>query len=408
MPWKNELPMEQRQRFVSLAKSGHFTVTELCEQFSISRKTGHKWISRYHEFGQSGLDDRSRAPIHMPARTSAEVERLIVAERRLRPTWGPKKIHRILTTKHGIELPPAVSTVGAILKRNGLVKKRRRRGGAYSVDRGDRTAAIRNNHVWGVDYKGWFTLGDGDRCDPLTMSDLHSRYILCTKAVPQATQYWTKRAFRSAFKQYGLPEIIRVDNGSPFASVSLGGLSKLSVWWIGLGIEVEFSRPGCPQDNGCHERMHRTMKAECCRPASPNQGAQQQRFDRWRKDFNSERPHESLSQRFPADLYQASAKRLDESVKNHLYDPEVETRNVDVSGFVSIDGNRCLVGEAYAGVKVSLERFEHTGEIRIRYGNVRLGTLGAPPNARLRPPAYDERWEVRPCASEQAQLSKKV
>ena len=216
--------MEQRHRFVSLAQSGHFTISELCEQFSISRKTGHKWIVRYRDFGVSGLADRSRAPIHAPAKTSAEIERLIVTEKRLRPTWGPKKIHRILTTKHGIERPPVVSTVGEILKRNGLVKKRRRRGGAYSVERGDLTPPTRNNHAWGVDYKGWFPLGDGNRCDPLTMTDLHSRFILCTKAVPQATQYWTKRAFRSAFKQYGLPEIIRVDNGSPFASISLGGL----------------------------------------------------------------------------------------------------------------------------------------------------------------------------------------
>ncbi len=196
------------------------------------------------------------------------------------------------------------------------------------------TPAIRNNHVWGVDYKGWFPLGNGDRCDPLTISDLHSRYILRTQAVKQATQYWTKRAFRSAFKRYGLPEIIRVDNGAPFATIAIGGLSRLSVWWISLGIEVEYSRPGCPQDNRCHERMHRTMKAECCRPASPNRWAQQQRFDRWRKDFNQERPHESLSQRFPADLYQASARRLDESIKIHLYDPSTKTRNVSMSGSV--------------------------------------------------------------------------
>ena len=180
------------------------------------------------------------------------------------------------------------------------------------------------------------------------------------------------------------------------------------MWWISLGIEVEYSRPGCPQDNGCHERMHRTMKAECCRPASPNRWAQQQRFDRWRKDFNHERPHESLSQRFPADLYQGSARRLDESIKIHLYEPGTETRNVSMSGFVSISGTAYLVGEAYAGVKVALERCADTGLIRFRYGNVKLGTLEATPNARLRPPAYDERWELRACANTEDQLPKKV
>jgi transposase InsO family protein len=408
MPWKTELPMEQKQRFVSLAESGHFTLSALCAQFSVSRKTGHKWLSRYRKFGMAGLEEHSSAPRTNPGKTSSEIERLIVTERRNRPTWGPKKIRRILTTKHGIKSPPAVSTVGEILKRNGLVKARKRRGGAFKVEHRHLTTAQRNNQIWGVDFKGWFTLGNGERCDPLTITDLHSRYIIRIKGLPQATQSWTKRAFRSAFKQYGLPEIIRVDNGVPFATIGLGGLSKLSVWWIGLGIEVEYSRPGCPQDNGCHERMHRTMKAECCKPASPNHNAQQQRFDHWRKDFNTERPHESLSQRFPAEVYQRSERRLDETIKQYLYDADVETRCVSMSGFVSIDGVSHHLGEAFGGTKVALERHPESGVIRLRYGNVKVGVIDAPPNASLRPPAYDERWEERTCTEEDARLPKKV
>lgn len=408
MPWKTEIPMELRQQFVSLAESGHFTIRELCEQFSISRKTGHKWIGRYREHGNAGLADRSRAPMHIFGKTGTKIERLIVTEKRLRPTWGPKKIQRILTTKHGIEFPPAVSTVGEVLKRNGLVKSRRRRGGAFQVERKDLTPPVRNNHAWGVDFKGWFTLGDGTRCDPLTISDLHSRYVLRTHALPQATQRWTRRSFRSAFKQYGLPEIIRVDNGTPFASLGPGGLSKLSVWWIGLGIEVEFSRPGCPQDNGCHERMHKTMKAECCKPASVNTKAQQQRFDRWRKVFNEERPHESLAMRVPGEVYQGSARRLNERIKPRLYEPSVETRRVSSNGFISINANSCFIGEAFIGVKVALEHATDGSMTRIRYANVKLGTLDSTPNARLRPPAYAERWETRACNPGEDQLPKNV
>ena len=178
MPWKIELPMDQKQRFVSLAQSGHFTISELCEKSGISRKTGHKWLKRHRESGNAGLADRSRAPKHVPGRTSTAIERLIVTEKRLRPTWGPKKSQRVLTMKHGIVNPPAVSTVGEVLKRHGLVKARRRRGGLFKIERGDLTAATRGNHVWGVDFKGWFTLEDGERRDPLTMSDRHSGYLV--------------------------------------------------------------------------------------------------------------------------------------------------------------------------------------------------------------------------------------
>lgn len=400
--------MEQRHRFVSLALSGEFTVSELCDQFGVSRKTGHKWLRRYHAHGRAGLENRSRAPVRVPGRTRAEVERLIVRERERHATWGPKKIRQRLREQYGVGEPPATSTVGAVLKRHGLVKNRRRRVGAYKAEHHTLTRALRPNHVWAADFKGWFMLKDGTRCDPLTVSDLYSRYVLRAQAVPQATQYWTQRAFRSLFKRYGLPEIIRVDNGAPFATGALGGLSKLSVWWISLGIEVEFIRPGCPQDNGCHERMHRTMKQECCSPVSPNRNAQQQRFDRWRKEFNSARPHESLSQRYPGDLYRASQRRLGESIGLPLYAPGTMTRNVDGSGFISVEGVRHLVGEAYAGAKVALEHSAESGLTRVRYGNVRVGIIDPTPNARLRPPAYDERWMSRPCPQKETKLNGNV
>ena len=219
--------MEQKQRFINLAQSGHFTVTELCEEFGISRKTGHKWLGRYAAGGMAGLAERSRAPRSVKSRTSAEVERLIVREKRLHLTWGPKKIQRVLMTKHGLERPPVVSTVGEVLKRHGMVEARRRRGAVFKVERGTLTEAERSNQVLGVDFKGWFLMGDGERCDPLTVTDLHSRYLMRAEGLPQATTQWTQQAFRGMFRQQGLPEIIRVDNGAPFASMGPGGLSRL-------------------------------------------------------------------------------------------------------------------------------------------------------------------------------------
>ena len=283
MPWTHTPTTEQRQKFVTLANSGRFSVTELCLEYGISRKCGHKWLVRDAEGGPAAMADGSRAPHSVPLRTSEAVERVVVAERRLHPTWGPKKIRAVLERKHGVEAPPAISTLGEILKRHGMIEARRRRPGAFNVQRGDLTEALRPNHVWATDFKGWFNTLDGERCDPLTVTDLFSRYLLGVQALPQATQAWTRMAYTSLFRIHGLPEIIRMDNGSPFGSIGPGGLSKLSVWWISLGIDVEFIKPASPQENGSHERMHRTMKAECCKPASANGVAQQRRFDRWRK-----------------------------------------------------------------------------------------------------------------------------
>ena len=397
MPWKNVTPMEEKHRFITLAQSDRFTISELCESFGISRKTGHKWLNRYAERGLDGLLEQSRVPKSVPLRTEDSIERLIVSERRKHSTWGGKKLHTILQTQHAIESPPAISTINAILKRNGLVKDRRRRGGVFKVERGTLTQADHPNHVMAVDFKGWFKTQDGQRFDPLTATDLHSRFILKAQGLPQATTRWTQQAFRALFKREGLPEIIRVDNGAPFASVGPGGLSRLSVWWIGLGIEVQFTRPGCPQDNGSHERMHRTMKAECCKPPSMNRQAQQQRMDRWKKEFNQQRPHEALDQRVPAEVYQASSNRLDEQIKPDLYGPATQTKRVSQSGHISLEGYSCHVGDAFAGVDVSIEEIKTTGIVNIQYANVKLGSFVIAPNARLRAPAYDERWEKKTC-----------
>lgn len=398
MPWENVTTMEEKHRFITLAQSDRFTISELCESFGISRKTGHKWLNRYAEGGFDGLLEQSRAPKSVPLRTEDSIERLIISERRKHSTWGGKKIQKLLQSQHAIEKPPSISTVNAILKRNGMVKDRRRRGGVFKVERGSLTQADHPNHVMAVDFKGWFKTQDGERFDPLTATDLYSRYILKAQGLPQATTRWTQQAFNALFKRNGLPEIIRVDNGAPFASVGPGGLSRLSVWWIGLGIEVQFTRPGCPQDNGSHERMHRTMKAECCKPSSQNRRAQQQRIDRWKKEFNQQRPHEALDQRVPSEVYQASSNRLDEQIKPDLYGPGAQTKRVSQSGHISLEGYSCHVGDAFAGAEVSIEEIETTGIVNIQYANVKLGSFEIAPNARLRATAYNERWEKKTCA----------
>ena len=265
-----------------------------------------------------------------------------------------------------------MSTIGEILKRHGLVKKRRNRGGIFPARHHELTEAQRPNHVWTVDHKGWFLLGNKSRCIPLTVTDLHSHFVIALEASEDSTQATTRRGFLKAFRAWGLPETIRVDNGSPFASMGPGRLSKLSVWWIGQGIRVEFTRPGKPQDNGSHERMHRTLKADCCKPPSCHHAAQQQRFDRWRKQFNEVRPHEAIRMRVPAEMYQPSNNRLDESIKNRLYYPGEETLQVTQSGHIYLEGRNLHVGEALAGSEVALDRGKN-GVIEVRYANVRLG-----------------------------------
>lgn len=394
MPWNNATPMDERLRLAVLADEETYTVSELAKQFGVSRKTAYKWIGRHREGGVAAMNDRSRAPLSVPGRTPEKIERLIVKEREKHPTWGGKKIHTILRTKHGLETPPCIRTVDEVLRRNNLVRKRRRRGAVYRVERPELTVPTRPHEVMTVDFKGWFTTGDGEKFEPLTITDLYSHYLLRASALQQSTVKWTRRAFSGLFRLEGVPEIIRVDNGAPFGSVGPGGLTKLSVWWVSLGIEVQFTRPGCPQDNGSHERMHRTMKDECCKPASCNRKAQQQRMDRWRHEFNHERPHESLDQRAPAELYQKSARRLDEQINHPLYEPGDFTLKVSENGVISHEGRRIFVGEAYAGQRVALE--EEKSEVVVCFSNIKLGFIpGKKDSDRLRPYPYEKRWKTK-------------
>lgn len=379
--------MEEIIRFVMLAQSARFTVTELCEQFGISRKTGYKYLERYASDGLKGLQLRSHRPHQFPQRTDATVEALILAERRLHQTWGPKKLHKVLEVKHGIESPPARSTIGEILRRHGVSARRRRRPGAYTALNEGLTVPTRPDHVWTVDFKGWFWLGNGQRCDPLTVCDRYSHYLLACRARPNQQFKGTLRAFQDLMRQTGVPEVIRVDHGTPFASIGLGRLSSLSVWWIEQGIAVEFTRLASPQDNGSHERMHRDLKAESMSPPSVNAPAQQRRFDRWRHTYNQERPHESLAQQFPAQFYQPSTRRLNEHDKPMCYPTDFEVKHISTSGFLAHEGKQYHVGEAFAQKHVGL-RLNAQAQTELFFSNVHLGNLAFGSVGRFRPTAY--------------------
>jgi transposase InsO family protein len=388
MPWQNVTPMEEINRFVILARSGRFTVSDLCEQFGISRKTAYKHLERYAAEGLAGLRPRSHRPHQFPQRTDEVVAEFILAERRLHRTWGPKKLQAVLERKHGIERPPACSTIAEILRRHGLSVRRRRRPGAFLAGNDGLTCPTQPNHVWTVDFKGWFTLGNQQRCDPLTVCDRYSHYVVAREACANQQFKGTLHAFRGLMRHHGLPEIIRCDHGSPFASNGLGRLSSLSLWWIEQGIEVEFTRPASPQDNGSHERMHRDLKAEATEPASLNLAAQQRRFERWRQTYNHERPHESLHQRPPAEFYQPSARRLGENDKPLVYPSHYEVKVVSGSGHLAHEGRNYQVGDAFAGKRIGLYQ-NKTGQTEVHFANVHLGHLAFDAEGgRFTPTAY--------------------
>lgn len=375
--------MTERERFVMLAQTGRFTITDLCTDFGISRKTGHKYLRRYEADGRAGLLDHSRRPKRCPFATEEAVTKLILMERRKHPTWGAKKIHDLLLKVHGIEDRPHVNTVGNILSSHGLTKKRKRKPGVHRVRPEHLTEPTHPNEVWTFDFKGWFILRNGVRCEPLTVCDRFSRYIVGCKGQFNQQFNTTHRSCKKLMRYHGLPEVIRVDNGTPFASIALGGLSQLSVWWIEQGIRVEFIRPGSPQENGSHERMHRDLKAEAAIAPSPNMRAQQKRFDRWRHEYNHDRPHEALDMLRPAEIYHTSERRLGEQDKMR-YPAGYEVKRISGSGHLSYCGSNFYLSEVYTGCRVGL--FENSeGIIELHYANLHLGNLEFNSNDSWRP-----------------------
>lgn len=376
MPWKETRVEEERLKFIAacLDEESGWTMSEVCAAFGVSRKSGYKWLQRYRAAGLEGLRERARAPLHHPNATPAALVEQLVAARRQHRFWGPRKLVAALKRTQPDIHWPALSTVGAILKRNGLVEPRRRRRRAVGVVRPNLCTPTYPNHVWAVDYKGWFRLGDGQRCEPLTISDLFSRYVLACQHVARPTTQWARPVFERAFREYGLPEAIRSDNGSPFASSGLGGLSRLSVWWIKLGIALERIVPGRPDQNGRHERMHRTLKRETAVPPCANAATQQRRFNRFRTHFNAERPHEALNDTVPAQWYRPSSRRYPATVPDMEYPRHFAVRRVRTTGEIKWQGSCVYLSEALIGEPVGLAAVSDR-HWTLFFGPVELGLL---------------------------------
>ena len=349
--------MEQRMLMIEAWKSGVYRDVELFERFGISSKTGYKWIGRYKAEGVDGLRDRSRAPHRCPHRTPDEVAGQIIELRRKHPRWGPKKIVSILKLRDPGVCWPAASTAGEVLKRAGLVKPaRRKQGKARATSK--LTEAGHPNHVWPMDYKGQFRLGTGRLCYPLTVSDMFSRYLLCCDGQRSTASAGARESLELVFRDHGLPQVIRTDNGQPFASHGLSGLNRLNVWWMRLGIRHERIDPGHPQQNGKHERMHRELKAETARPPAASERLQQQRFDAFRTVWNFERPHEGIGQRPPALLWAPSPREYPEVIPEPEYPGHFEVRRVRPRGVIKFKGRLQFVSEALVGELIGLEEVD--------------------------------------------------
>ena len=364
--------MDQRVVFIADWLRDNWTMTDLAARYGISRKTAYKWVDRYARDAAAGLVERSRAP-HVHGRAmAADVRAAVLALRGRHPGWGPKKLRAILCERQPAQIWPAVSTLGDLLHREGLSVPRRRIRSV--VPRTQPLAAAQApNDVWAADFKGWFRTADGTRCDPLTMTDAWSRFVLCCHIVAptrRGVQPWFERTFRT----YGLPHALRTDNGPPFATTGAGQLSRLAVWWLKLGIQLDRIDPGHPEQNGRHERFHLTLQQDTTSPAAATAPAQQRRFDRMRRVFNVERPHEALGQQPPARVYVPSPRPYPARLEEPWYDATHQVRRVKQTGQIKWQGEVIFVSEAVSGELIGLAESER-GDWIVRFMQVELGRI---------------------------------
>jgi len=356
MSWKETCVMSERIKMISSYVGGDFAISELAAEYGVSRKTVYKWIERHEVGGWSALADRSRAPRHHPNAVTAEVEQTLVELKERWPLWGAPKLRRKLEAILDAESLPAESTVSEILRRHGLSRIARRRRRAVPSTQ-PFAACQAANALWCADFKGWFRTGDGSKCTPLTISDGYSRYLLRCQGLDGSTGFTTVQPlFIATFREYGMPRAMRTDNGAPFASTGLGGLSALSVWWVRLGLDLERIQPGQPQQNGRHERMHRTLKAATAQPPQANLRRQQKAFDEFRREYNEQRPHEALGQRPPAEVYQPAPRDYPERLPEQRgYPDEWQKRRVQSSGQIKWKGRNVYITDALVGQEMGLK-----------------------------------------------------
>jgi len=360
--------VEERARFAIEYESGEWTMAELCRHYGIARKTGYKILSRWEVCGAEGLKDLSRRPHRHPNQTSEAIEAQILEARRTHMRWGPRKLHAWLESKYPDRSWPAPSTIGELLRRSGLTNRQRvRRRTPSSIQ--PLASAGSANDVWCMDFKGWFRTRDGTRIDPLTMTDAYSRYLLRCQAVAKTDTISVQAICEAAFREFGLPRAIRSDNGPPFASCTVAGLSRLALYWMKLGIVPERIKPGHPEQNGSHERMHRTLKQETATPPEANPRRQQQAFHRFRQEFNEDRPHEALGMKTPASTYTPSLRPHPDRIPKPEYDSNLLVRSVYPHGQFFWKQNYIFISKVLAGEHIGLEQIDD------RFWHIRFATF---------------------------------
>lgn len=389
MPFAETCRMEERVRMLLDYDTDLWSVSDLCRRYGVSRDTFYAWRLRRASGDGDWFLDRSHATHARPHRTEQAIEEEVIALRRRFPHLGPRKLKTMLERRDARTDWPAASTIGDILKRSGLIGPAKRRRHPLDPPRSPIVAAAANEE-WAADFKGWFRTKDQRRIDPLTITDSHSRYLIETR-ITEPTVEGARAAFTRAFLTYGLPRGIRCDNGAPFGSQGAGGLTRLSAWWLKLGVEPHFIRPASPQENGRHERMHRTLKQQTSRPPAADATEQQARFDAFRRHYNEERPHEALGQRPPAELYQPSPRLMPERLEDPWYDADHEVRRVRTRGEIKWRGGFAFVSEALVGELVGIAELDHGAHV-VRFCGHDLGVIDrpgafrrfAPPRAGLR------------------------
>jgi transposase InsO family protein len=388
MPWKETCAMEQRLRFIAEHERAEVGMAELCRAYSISRKTGYKWIERYQLGGLPGLANRSRAPHHRPGQLDPALAERFLAARAAHPTWGPRKLVAWLGQRDPTLTLPAASTVGDLLRRAGLTVPRRR-ARARARGGGPLGSCSTANAVWCADFKGQFRTEDGSLCYPLTVSDAASRYFLRCQVLPGVEGARVRPLLEATFREYGLPIARRTDNGPPFGSTGLAGLTELVVWLVELGIRPDRGRPGHPQDNGRHERLHRTLQAETVLPPAADPRAQQAAFDAFRREYNQERPHEALGQRPPASVYTPSPRPYPARLAPPEYPTADLVKRVRPNGTLRWRGAEVYLAAPLAGRPVGLTD-QGDGQWAVAFGALLLGVLDERAGRLI--PARGPRW----------------
>ena len=371
MPWEETNTMTERMKFISDFENGEETLAELCRQYGIQRRIGYKWLKRFDELGPAGLSDRARAPRTHPNQTPDKMVRRILKVRGDHPLWGPAKIEAKLAMQYPHDKPPVASTIGEILKHEGLTRPRKKRRRTPLHDK-PLAHAEASNDVLSMDFKGWFCTADGERIDPLTVVDNYSRYALCCQALDKCDGDHVQAVLARMFREYGLPRAMRSDNGAPFASHAIAGLSRLSVWLIKLGITVERIPPATPSANGRQERFHLTLQQHTAEPPQATRRAQQREFRRFCHEYNEERPHQALGQRTPASVYRPSLREYPARLPAVEYPTAYERRKVGKIGEIYWRGNRLFVSEVLTGEQVGLEAIDD-GIYRVWFGPLELG-----------------------------------